>query len=189
MKKILLVVAILTVLVIGLVGYWMWSTSGLSPKQVAVYEDASTELQISYGSPQMRGRTILGAAADKPVLTWGEYWRLGANEATHLSTAVPLQIGQTVLEPGHYSMYAFPHPTHMTVVFNAEYNRWGYSAPDQAKDVLRFDAPVAQADSTAEGFVIAFEQGPLGSEIRFQWGDYLTVMPIQLLATKTSTNE
>lgn len=182
MKRIFLVVAVLTVLAIALVGYWMMSTRGLSPKETAHFEEGTVAVHINYGSPQMRGRNIFGGAEEKPVLEWGKYWRLGANEATQITTNTPLQFGTNVLQPGSYSLYAFPHPTHLTIVVNAARDRWGYSAPDIEKDLFRMDAAVVPADSTAEGFVVAFEMGPQSNEIRFQWSGYLAVLPFVVVS-------
>jgi hypothetical protein len=176
MKRILLIVAIFTVLVVAGLGYWMSKTRGLSPKMVA----ETTDVKITYGSPQMRGRVLFGAAAANPVLIWGEYWRLGANEATEITTTKTLRFGPHQLEPGTYSIYAFPQPNSMKVVFNKANSRWGYSAPDADKDIFSIEAPVAAADSTAEGFVIAIQPVEGQQEIRFQWGDYLAVLPFEV---------
>lgn len=182
MKRILVIVAIFTVIVVAGLGYWMSKTRGLSPKMVA----ETTSVKITYGSPQMRGRVLFGEAADNPVLIWGEYWRLGANEATEITAKEPLQFASNILEPGTYSIYAYPQVNHLKVVFNKANSRWGYSAPDSDKDVFAVNAAIAPADSTAEGFVIAFQENGDKQEIRFQWGAYLAVLPFDVATPESN---
>src|SRR5512147_1832211 len=50
---------------------------------------APLKIRIDYGQPHARGRKVAGALAGD----LGNVWRLGANEATTLTTPVDLTIG------------------------------------------------------------------------------------------------
>ena len=59
------------------------------------------KLKVVYSRPQMKERTIFGN-----LVPFGQEWRLGANEATLLTTYQSVAIGDQVLAPGVYSVFA-----------------------------------------------------------------------------------
>ena len=62
----------------------------ISPHLKADVELKDRSITISYGSPRIRGRKIMGK-----LVPYGQVWRTGADEATSLKTAVDLEIGGT----------------------------------------------------------------------------------------------
>jgi len=65
-------------------------------------------LEVSYGSPIKRGRTLFGStAADyaKALMLDTPIWRAGADVTTRLKTEVPLKFGTTVVPAGEYSLF------------------------------------------------------------------------------------
>ncbi len=64
-------------------------------------------IEISYGRPILRQRTVFGTGADfgKTVYAGAPIWRAGANVSTRLNTEVPLQIGDKTVPAGEYSLF------------------------------------------------------------------------------------
>jgi uncharacterized protein (DUF433 family) len=71
---------------------------------------------IDYGQPHLRGRRINTDA----LVPMGTVWRLGANNATLLTTDVDLTIGGTMIPKGRYVMQALPESTGWTLILQAE---------------------------------------------------------------------
>ena len=114
-------------------------------------------LKIDYCRPAAKGRVIFGEKSAGALQPYGQYWRMGANEATVFETNVPLLVSEKELPPGKYAIYAFPGPKTWTIAFNSDWNRWGAMAPDAQKDVLRVEVPVNNAAERKENFEISFE--------------------------------
>jgi hypothetical protein len=91
-----------------------YDTSGAEP----VYKGGKW-IEITYGRPIKRGRTVLGgvgpkygkvANPDAPV------WRAGANVSTQLKTEVPLVINGKTVAPGTYTMFIDLKPGKWTLI-------------------------------------------------------------------------
>jgi hypothetical protein len=85
-------------------------------------------LQVCYGAPSARGRTIVGG-----LNPHGEPWRMGANEATTLHVPSMVMAGGVHLEPGVYSIFGIPTAGAWTVVFNRQSERWGIPIDDAVR--------------------------------------------------------
>ena len=81
---------------------------------------------------------------------YGEYWRLGANEATVFEINSPIYFNDKKLEAGKYALYAYPGENIWTICVNSDWDRWGAQEADKSKDLLRTevksinDAPVKE---------------------------------------------
>jgi hypothetical protein len=64
-------------------------------------------LEIDYGRPLKRGRTIFGSGADygATLLIGAPIWRAGADVTTRLRTEVPLTVGGKTVAAGEYSVF------------------------------------------------------------------------------------
>lgn len=64
-------------------------------------------IEIDYGRPLKRGRTIFGSGADygASLLIGAPIWRAGADVTTRLKTEVPLTIGGKTVAAGDYSVF------------------------------------------------------------------------------------
>jgi len=99
-----------------------------SPRDSASVTLAGGTLQVCYGGPSARERTIIGG-----LNPYGEPWRMGADEATALHVTVPVQIGSVRLEPGSYSIFSIPTAESWTVVLNHNAERWGIPLDDAVR--------------------------------------------------------
>jgi len=129
---------------------------------------APLTISIDYGQPHARGRVIAGA-----LIPDGEVWRLGANEATMLTTSVDLEIGGQRIPKGAYSLFALASSGGMQLIVN---RKTGPTANqyDAAQDLVRIPMQRATRAETTEALQISLEPtgeaAPLGGTLRVQWG-------------------
>jgi len=133
-----------------------------SPLEFATFRFDEGEGKVCYGSPALRGRTMLGGAA----VPYGRLWRTGANEPTTLHLSVDVELGGIHLEPGSYSIYTIPRAERWTVILNRATRQWGieseYTRDVERHEVGRFDVPVERLSAPVERFQIRAH--PLGGD-------------------------
>jgi hypothetical protein len=85
-----------------------WSTGGRQTFAAGrgTYQNGKW-LEIDYGRPLKRGRTIFGSGADygASLLIGAPIWRAGADVTTRLRTDVPLTIAGTKVAAGEFSVF------------------------------------------------------------------------------------
>ncbi|MFB6229593.1 MAG: DUF2911 domain-containing protein [Salinibacter sp.] len=103
----------------------------VSPNATVSQTIGTTKVRITYGRPSVEGRKIFGG-----LVSYGEVWRTGANEATTFSVSSDVTIEGESLPAGTYSLYTIPGEETWTIIFNSVANQWGTNY-DKSKDVLR----------------------------------------------------
>jgi len=103
----------------------------VSPNAAVSQTIGTTEIRITYSRPQVKGREIFGG-----LVSYGEVWRTGANEATTFSVTSDVMIEGESLSAGTYSLYTIPGPEEWTLIFNNVAEQWGTNY-DQNEDALR----------------------------------------------------
>lgn len=157
LKKILIISAVVGV---GLVLFFNWlkkDTKKHSPAATAEFKDGNLQIHINYCRPYAKGRIIFGDEAAGALQPFGQYWRLGANEATTFENNEPIMFNDKELAPGKYSMYAYPAAEIWTICVNKEWDRWGAQEADKNLDVLRTEIPADNKAPFQEQFEISFE--------------------------------
>jgi Protein of unknown function (DUF2911) len=108
-------------------------------------------IEVTYGRPIKRGRTLFGGAAasyGKTVNPDAPVWRAGANESTQLKTEVPLVINGKTIAPGTYTLFIDLKPNNWTLIVsnwkaqkdydpNNKNELWGAYDYTPDKDVVR----------------------------------------------------
>jgi len=126
-------------------------------------------LTVQYSRPQLRGRSVIGSLV--PI---DSVWRTGADEATQLSTTVPIALAGMAIEPGRYTLWVKLTAAGPTLIVNRETGQWGtdYVA---AHDLARAPMRAEWVATPVETFTIRLMQtgtdtGKLVMEWdRFQW--------------------
>jgi len=103
----------------------------VSPNAAVSQTIGTTEVRITYGRPKVQGREIFGG-----LVSYGEVWRTGANEATTFSVSSDVTIEGEPLSAGTYSFYTIPGEDQWTLIFNNVAEQWGTDY-DESKDALR----------------------------------------------------
>ena len=139
----------------------------LSPHETVSAELNGKKIEISYGRPYLKGRTMANLTPD------GKVWRLGADEATKLTIGLPVVIGSSLhLAAGSYSLFAITGTDKWTVIVNKVANQWGAFTYKESEDSGRFDIPVQKTTSHVEQFAITLGKAS-GSEVplMMSWGN------------------
>jgi hypothetical protein len=137
---------------------------GGSPHETVEYMVHGAKITIAYGRPFIKNRPI-DAVAPK-----GQAYRLGADEATVLTTDKTLMIGGLTLEPGGYSLWAWPDATGWKLIVNKQTGQWGTDY-DAKQDLGRTDLKTATVSSPQQNFTITVEEKPSNNgALNFDWG-------------------
>lgn len=134
--------------------------------------------RVVYSRPQKKGRKLFG-----DLVTYGEVWRLGANEATEIEFFQDVKIDNKKVKKGRYTLYALVGQDKWTLILNKETDIWGAFKYDPSKDLLRTAVPVEKQSNIAEAFSIAFEKarnvkGDKSANLVISWDDVLVRLNI-----------
>lgn len=131
-------------------------------------------VKCTYGQPLKKGREIFGN-----LVPYGKLWRTGANEATEITFTTNIQIGETQLLAGTYTLFSIPNKDKWTIILNSELGQWGDFDYDANKNVLTYEAPVSANSDIYEGFTIQFEDVNNGFNMLLLWDNVKVSVPIQ----------
>jgi hypothetical protein len=112
---------------------------------------AGKEIKISYNSPRMRGRKIMGG-----LVPYGEVWRTGANPATTLITPVDLMIGTLKVPAGTYTLFTLPTADKWSLIISTKTGEWGIPYPE-GSDLGRTPMMKSTLPAPQEAMSISFE--------------------------------
>lgn len=147
----------------------------VSPNAEVHQTIGTTDVQVTYGRPSVRGRTIFGN-----LVPYGEVWRTGANEATTITFASDVHVEGERVEAGTYALFTIPADDDAwTVVLNAVANQWGAYNYDAEEDVLRTDVMPYEADTFREQMSFSFEAvSDTSATLLMHWAE--TALPVEL---------
>ncbi len=154
--------------------------SGLdkSPMDMATfpssYKISDKAVRLTYGRPQLKGRSISELA---PA---GEVWRTGANEAAEITFYKDANVGGTDVKAGTYSLFTIPGEGEWTVILNSNLNQWGAYSYDKGADVARVKAGASVAEESLDAFSIAFKEVDGGTHLVMAWGTTRVALPIMM---------
>ncbi|WP_238429864.1 DUF2911 domain-containing protein [Chitinophaga agri] len=137
-------------------------------------EPGALVARVIYSRPQKKGRKIFGE-----LESYGEIYRLGANEATEIEFFRNVTIGGKTVPKGRYTMYAILSEDKWTLIVNRETDIWGAFKYDQKKDVVRTDVPVNKLTTPVEPFTIVFEKADYGANLVVAWDTTSVSLPIK----------
>ena len=132
------------------------------PAKVSETIASGATIIIDYSQPSLKGRTI-----GKDIVTYGEVWRTGANEATVFETNKDVQIEGKNLPAGKYSLYTIPGAKKWTVIFNKTWEQWG-TVYKQDADALRVDVTPTKAPKTTEKMMFNIAKD---GKVSLMWGN------------------
>jgi hypothetical protein len=179
-RKLWIWLAILAVLVMAGFLYLNYRNRTLSPPGEETLTSGGMTVSVSYSRPSVRGRLIFGPEDQDALQPYGEYWRLGANEATQISFNRDVLFNGSPVKAGTYRIYAIPGATSFEIVLNTEIDEWGAGEPDPEKDVLRTKVQTQRTTSPVEQFTISLAPQGDGIQMIFEWSDTRFVVPLKV---------
>lgn len=126
-------------------------------------------IRVDYGQPHLRGRPL----HTDSLVPYGKPWRMGANEATTLTTDVDLVLGGAALPKGTYVLYTVPGRAGWKLVVqrSAAQSATQYAdSNDVARIDLRHTTLQAPLESLTMWLIPSRDPGPAKGELRFAWG-------------------
>jgi hypothetical protein len=137
------------------------------------------EVSIAYGRPFTKNpktgetRKIWGT-----LVPHDKVWRMGADEATLLTTQKDIQIGDKTIPAGTYSLFLLPKSTaDATLIVNKQTGQWGTKYDDK-QDVARIDLKKEASNAAPDQFTIMIDGGAERGMLKIAWEDRLHSVPL-----------
>lgn len=122
-------------------------------------------ISLDYGRPALKGRDMLAK------LKVGEFWRLGKNEVTLISTPADLVFGTKQLPKGTYSLWLRRTASDkFELFFNRQTTGHGMNH-DAAKDVASVPMTRGALQIPVELLTIQLMPAPKGGALTVEWGN------------------
>jgi hypothetical protein len=137
-----------------------------SPEVEVHFNVGHSNIDVSYGRPSKRGRTIFGG-----VVPYDSIWRTGASHPTKITLEHDIQINETIITKGAYSLYTIPRKeANWTLIFNTDLIQWP-TDPNRSKDFKQVPLKVRKPAKITEQFTIDIEETTDGGILKFTWDD------------------
>lgn len=172
--------AVLALALTGVFFYLNQDSGTLSPSDEETLTSGGMTVTVKYSRPSVRGRVIFGAEEQGALQPYGQYWRLGANEATEIRFNRDILFNGSPLKAGVYRMYAIPGPDSFEIAVNTQVGGSASSAPDEKNDVLRTKVQTQKISSPVELFTISLAPQNEGIQMVFEWSDVRFTVPLRV---------
>lgn len=138
------------------------ATPGVTPPKPLV-------ISIDYGQPHLRGRAL----HTDSLVPYDKPWRLGANEATTLTTDVDLVLGGVNVPKGKYVLLAVPGRKAWTLIVQKDAGQ-SVTNHDAKHDVARVNLAHQELSAPVESLTMwlvpSTKPGPASGELVIAWG-------------------
>lgn len=135
----------------------------ISPHESIVATVDGAKLEIVYGRPTMRGRTIFGG-----LVPYGSVWCPGADEATTLNSTRELEIGSIRVPAGPHTIWMLPNPDRWMLIISREPSGF-HTKYNSRADLGRVELRIRALASPVERLTFAIEPTPGGGMIMMTW--------------------
>ena len=135
----------------------------LSPVDSASAVVQGARISVGYGRPSLRGRPLDVLAPP------GEVWRMGANDATVLTTDRAVRFEGLRLAPGSYSLFAVPGREGWTLIVNRQTGISGLER-NPAQDLGRVPMRTRRDAAHTERFTIEVRPEAGRGALTVRWG-------------------
>jgi hypothetical protein len=177
-KKILVAVVVLIVFLVAALIYLNNRNRTLSPPGSSELANGDLLISIQYSRPFVRNRVIFGSKEQGALQPYGEYWRLGANEATEITFSRNVLFNGNAVSEGTYRIYAIPGAEAFELILNSELGVWGVFDPDAEKDIIKTTVPVEKISPPIEQFTISMLAVGDTTNVNFEWEKVRLSLPI-----------
>jgi len=145
-----------------------------SPTQTIKQNFGLSNIELSYSRPGIKGRKIFG-----DLVPFGKVWRTGANNATTLTFADDVTIGNTKIKAGKYGLLTIPDQKSWTIIITKQTDVTSPAAYKQDQDVVRVDVTPMKMGESMETFTMQFANvKPSSCELQMMWDKTAVTLPI-----------
>jgi hypothetical protein len=142
----------------------------VSPHETVTKSIDGNDITIVYGRPYTKDpksgdvRKIWGT-----LVPYGKPWRMGADEATLLTTKQAITLGGTEIPAGTYSLFLQPEENGAAkLIVNKQTGQWG-TKYDPAQDLARIDLKKETLKTPVDQFTITIESEGDGGRLKMAW--------------------
>ncbi|MFS4467151.1 DUF2911 domain-containing protein [Maribacter sp. 2210JD10-5] len=136
------------------------------------YKVSDKVVRITYGRPQLKGRSLSELAPT------GQVWRTGANEAPEITFYKDVKFGGKDIAAGTYALLTIPGEKEWTIILHDQLNQWGAYFYKDSMDVARVMGTASMVDSSLEEFSISFKEVDGGAHMVMGWDKTRVAVPI-----------
>jgi hypothetical protein len=154
---------------------------GGSPHVRSEWTIDGAAITIEYGRPSVKGRQVFGPAG-QAMHPPGVVWRMGADEATTLTTNKDLMFGSLHVPAGKYTLWALPlegsapdKPAGRLII-NKQTGQWG-TQYNEKEDLGRVDANVSFLQTPVETLTINLVDTPAGATFVMEFAQIRAEVP------------
>jgi len=138
-----------------------------------VLQLGTNKIEVDHGRPTLRGRKV------ETMIQPGLVWRMGANDATTLSTQASLKFGDKVIPAGKYILQAK----------FVEAEKWQLLIQSEGgATVAEVPFSLQKLDKEVETLTITLEKKDKGGRLMLQWGTLALAADFQPAAMSASAN-
>ena len=136
--------------------------------------DATQRIKVLYSRPNKNDRDVFGS-----LEPFGQDWRLGANEATEVTFFQAVEIGNTTIPAGTYTMFAQLYPEQWIIKISTERFIAGVANRDVSKDIVAVPVKAMSTGNAREAFTIGFQKVDDDHvNMIFEWDHTRAALPI-----------
>jgi DUF2911 family protein len=142
-----------------------------SPHETISRVIGDNRVTITYGRPYTKDP---GTGAPRAIwgglVPWDSPYRLGADEATLLTTEKPIMIGDAMVPAGAYTLYMVPSESGASkLAISTNIGKWGVPV-DTGHDLARTDLTKSALDKPVDQLTLAIEKdGAGGGTLKIMW--------------------
>ena len=145
-----------------------------SPPQTITQDFGISSIELSYSRPGVKGRKVFG-----DLVPYGKIWRTGANNATTISFADTVTVGNTKVPAGKYGLLTIPDKDKWTIIITKQLDVTNPAAYKQENDVARVDVKPMEMKEKMETFTMQFANvNPSSCELHIMWENTAVALPI-----------
>ncbi len=138
--------------------------------------DTRQIIKVLYSRPNKNDRDVFGT-----LEPFGQDWRLGANEATEVTFFQAVEIGNTTIPAGTYTMFAQLYPEQWIIKISEERFLAGAGNRDVSKDLVAVPVTTHSTGNAREAFTIGFQKVDDNQvNMIFEWDKTRASLPINL---------
>ena len=138
--------------------------------------DRRQRIKVLYSRPNKNERDVFGG-----LEPFGQDWRLGANEATEVTFYQAVEIGNTTIPAGTYTMFAQIYPRQWIIKISEERFIGGSANRKVEQDLVAVPVAVQSTSNAREAFTIGFQKVDDNNvNMVFEWDKTRAALPINL---------
>ncbi len=167
MKTLKLCSALVTLLFLAALPLQAQEKKRVSPHETVEATIDGAQIKIVYGRPYTKDpksgemRKIWGG-----LVPYGQVWRMGADEATLLTTDKDVDLGGTKVPAGSYTLFLQPEEKGPAkLIVNRQTGQWG-TKHDKSQDLATVELKKSALNAPVNQFTIVLEKDGM---MRLQW--------------------